>query len=187
MQPVESSSHLLLLYMYTCTCSGTSVNSNICNSSPLFSPFSLFLFPSPHPQPPSLRFSISLYSPFLLSSLSISPDPLSPSISLSVFPPSLSFLLFTQASSSFGTSDDSFTLWQEFESKGQLSGASSGSYVTGAASASMPVAPNGTAEITIVLGWFFPDKDFLGLHVGMCTYVHTYIRIQVYNYYGLNG
>ena len=86
------------------------------------------------------------------------------------------FLPFMQATSSFGTSDDSFTLWQEFESKGQLSGASSGSYVTGAASASVPVAPNGTTEITIVLGWFFPDRDFLGLHVGMCTYVHTYIH-----------
>ena len=61
-----------------------------------------------------------------------------------------------------------------------MSGASSGSYVTGAASASVPVASNGTAKITIVLGWFFPDRDFLGLHVGMCTYIH------VYTYYGLN-
>ena len=81
-----------------------------------------------------------------------------------------------QATSSFGTSYDSFTLWQEFEIKGQLSGASSGSYVTGAASASVPVAPNGTAEITIVLGWFFPDRDFLGLNIGMYTYVHTFIH-----------
>jgi uncharacterized protein (DUF608 family) len=88
-----------------------------------------------------------------------------------------------QATSSFGTSDDSFTLWQEFESKGQLSGASSGSYVTGAASASVPVAPNRTAKITIVLGWFFPDRDFLGLHVGMCTYKRTYKQCHVYYYY----
>ena len=84
-----------------------------------------------------------------------------------------------QATSSFGTSDDSFTLWHEFESKGQLSGASSGSYVTGAASASVPVAPNGTAKITIVLGWFFPDRDFLGLHVGMYTFIYAYIHTYI--------
>ena len=88
-----------------------------------------------------------------------------------------------QATSSFGTSDDSFALWQEFESKGQLSGASSGSYVTGAASASVSVAPNGTAEITIVLGWFFPDRDFLGLNVGMytyilCTCIHAFMHMM---------
>ena len=82
-----------------------------------------------------------------------------------------------QATSSFGTSDDSFTLWQKFESEGQLPGALSGNYVAGAASASVPVASNETAKITIALGWFFPDRDFLGLHVGMCTYIHTYIHI----------
>jgi len=38
--------------------------------------------------------------------------------------------------------------------------------VTGAASASVKVGPKQTAEITIVLGWSFPDRDFLGLQVG---------------------
>ena len=77
-----------------------------------------------------------------------------------------------QITPSFGTSDDSFTLWQKYESDGQLPGASSGSYVTGAASAGVTVAPNETASITIVLGWFFPDRDFLGLHVGqLCSHI----------------
>jgi len=67
---------------------------------------------------------------------------------------------------SFGTANDYFTLWQQFAAEGTLSGASSGSYVTGAASASVKVGPKQTAEITIVLGWSFPDRDFLGLQVG---------------------
>ena len=71
-----------------------------------------------------------------------------------------------QITPSLGTSDDPFTLWQKFESTGQLPGTTAGSYVTGAASASASVGPNETTTITIVMGWFFPDRDFLGLHVG---------------------
>ena len=101
MQPVESSSHLLLLYMYTCTCRGTSVNSNICNyrniSSPLSSPFSLSLFPSPHPQFPSLPFSVSLFPsphprpPSLPFSISLFPSP--PLLTLNLPGPSVSLNL----------------------------------------------------------------------------------------------
>jgi len=49
-------------------------------------------------------------------------------------------------------------------------GDSSGSYVTGAASASIKVGPKQTAEATIVLGWSFPDRDFIGLQVGGLLY-----------------
>ena len=63
-------------------------------------------------------------------------------------------------------------LLAQFESEGQLPGATNGSYVTGATSASVSLSPMETAEITIVLGWFYPDRDFLGLPVGQYT-VHT--------------
>ena len=77
-----------------------------------------------------------------------------------------SLSLHLQITPSFGTADDSVTLWQQFESEGQLPGATKGSYMTGATSATVSLGPMETAEITIVLGWFFPDRDFLGLPVG---------------------
>ena len=83
-----------------------------------------------------------------------------------------SLLLHLQITPSFGTADDSVTLWQQFESEGRLPGATEGSYVTGATSATVSLAPMETAEITIVLGWFFPNRDFLGLPVGQYT-VHA--------------
>ena len=50
--------------------------------------------------------------------------------------------------------------------------------MTGATSASVTLGPMETTEITVVLGWFFPDRDFLGLPVGqLCTqiHIHTYM------------
>ena len=112
-------------------------------------------------------------------SLFCSSLPISPFLFLSPFPPSPSYPLFPfslslhlKVTPSFGTADDSVTLWQQFESEGQLPGATEGSYMTGATSATVSLGPMETAEITIVLGWFFPDRDFLGLPVGQYT-VHV--------------
>ena len=159
---------------------GTLVTGNISLSlvSHLFT-WSQFLLPL-HPSlsslfPPSyLLFPISLIFPPLPLTL---PSPSLLPLALSL--PILS--LFHQVTQSFGTANDSVTLWQQFESEGQLPGATNGSYVTGATSASVSLSPMETAEITIVLGWFYPDRDFLGLPVGQYTvHTDTYTYIHVY-------
>ena len=38
--------------------------------------------------------------------------------------------------------------------------------MTGAAAATVNLGPGETKEVTIVLGWYFPDRDFLGVPVG---------------------
>ena len=136
------------------------------------SSLSLFSFPSLLPSLPHLS--------HLPPSASHPPLPISsPSYSLS--PHSFSHQFYVQVTQSFGTANDSVTLWQQFESEGQLPGATNGSYVTGATSASVSLSPMETAEITIVLGWFYPDRDFLGLPVGQYTvHTDTYTYIHVY-------
>ncbi len=39
--------------------------------------------------------------------------------------------------------------------------------MTGAVSGQVSLKPNEVKEVTIVLGWYFPERDFLGLPVGM--------------------
>ena len=59
------------------------------------------------------------------------------------------------------------SLWSEFETKGKFAAPDpDGHYVTGAAAASVQLGPGETKEISIILGWYFPDRDFFGLPVG---------------------
>ena len=62
------------------------------------------------------------------------------------------------------------SLWEEYETKGKFTPPqplpAGGHYVTGAAAASVILGPGETKEVTIVLGWYYPDRDFLGLPVG---------------------
>ena len=41
-----------------------------------------------------------------------------------------------------------------------------------------------TKEVTIVLGWYFPDKDFLGLHVGVRC-VNVWVEVIGVMYEGM--
>ena len=38
--------------------------------------------------------------------------------------------------------------------------------MNGAAAGMVTLGPYQTKEVTIVLGWYFPDRDFIGLRVG---------------------
>ncbi len=67
---------------------------------------------------------------------------------------------------SFGAGVDVPSLWEEYQERGQFTTPEGEYYVTGASAASVTLAPGETKEVTIVLGWFFPDRDFLGLPVG---------------------
>ncbi len=60
-----------------------------------------------------------------------------------------------------------YSLWKEFAEKGQFTKPTGEYYVTGTTAANVTLAPGETKEVTIVLGWYYPDRDFLGLHVGM--------------------
>ena len=76
-------------------------------------------------------------------------------------------ILSTQASFSFGADVNISSLWDEYATKGEFTApAAGGQYVTGAAAASVSLGPGESKEVTIVLGWYFPDRDFLGLPVG---------------------
>ena len=89
----------------------------------------------------------------------------------------------SQASFSFGADLDVYTLWKEYESKGEFTTPQGGYYVTGAAAASVTLGPGETKEVTIVLGWFFPDRDFLGLPVGRLntiSKVYSYEQLPPY-------
>lgn len=81
-----------------------------------------------------------------------------------------------QAAFSFGANVDVLSLWDEFETKGTFTAPQQGqNYVTGAATASVSLGPGETKEVTIVLGWYFPDKEFFGLPVGRFQNIHCYI------------
>ena len=59
------------------------------------------------------------------------------------------------------------SLWKQYETTGEFTAPElGGHYLTGAASASVILGPGETKEVTIILGWYFPDRDFLGLPVG---------------------
>ncbi len=87
-----------------------------------------------------------------------------------------------QASFSFGADENVNSLWKEFETKGAFTAPTQGGhYMTGAAAASVVLGPGETKEVTIVLGWYYPDRDFLGLPVGRL------IKMYMYNYVAHTG
>ena len=51
--------------------------------------------------------------------------------------------------------------------------------MTGAAAASVTLGPGETKEVTIVLGWYFPDRDFLGIPVGRLIKMYMYTMLYV--------
>ena len=69
------------------------------------------------------------------------------------------------ASSSFMVSDSFAEIWSRFESIGHLMSPlksfSSGFY--GAASVNVTVKPEEEKALTLVLGWFYPNRDFTGM------------------------
>ncbi|XP_064405275.1 uncharacterized protein LOC135350425 [Halichondria panicea] len=65
-----------------------------------------------------------------------------------------------------GTSNSVTSLWKDFSTSGSFSEVTEGSYVAGAVSGQVSLKPNEVKEVTIVLGWYFPERDFLGLPVG---------------------
>ena len=72
-----------------------------------------------------------------------------------------------QFSISMGAGDDLMSMWSGFTDSGQIPGMSDGPHVTGMVSGQVTLEPGETKEVTIVLGWYFPDRDFLGIPVGM--------------------
>ncbi|KAL5481357.1 hypothetical protein EMCRGX_G021496 [Ephydatia muelleri] len=62
--------------------------------------------------------------------------------------------------------NDVYYLWEEFASTGSFGPPHNGYFVNGAAPGMVTLGPYLTKEVTIVLGWYFPDRDFLVLHVG---------------------
>ena len=66
-----------------------------------------------------------------------------------------------------GAGDDLMSMWSGFTASGQIPGMSDGPHVTGMVSGQVTLEPGETKEVTIVLGWYFPDRDFLGIPVGM--------------------
>jgi uncharacterized protein (DUF608 family) len=66
------------------------------------------------------------------------------------------------------------SLWEEYETNGEFTVPPKlgGQYVTGAAAGSVNLGPGETKEVTIILGWYFPDRDFLGLPVGRFVKMH---------------
>ena len=62
--------------------------------------------------------------------------------------------------------NDVYSLWEEFASTGSFGPPHNGYFVNGAAAGMVTLEPYQTKEVTSVLGWYFPDRDFLGLHVG---------------------
>ena len=73
----------------------------------------------------------------------------------------------TQFTISMGAGDDLMSMWSGFTASGQIPGMSDGPHVTGMVSGQVTLEPGETKEVTIVLGWYFPDRDFLGIPVGM--------------------
>ena len=60
------------------------------------------------------------------------------------------------------------SLWKEFSSSGSFGIPKDGYFVNGAAAGTVELGPGETKEVTIVLGWYFPNRDFLGLQEGEC-------------------
>ena len=77
-----------------------------------------------------------------------------------------------------GAGDDLMSMWSDFTASGQIPGMSDDPHVTGMVSGQVTLEPGETKEVTIVLGWYFPDRDFLGIPVGMllyCSCIHVYM------------
>ncbi len=74
---------------------------------------------------------------------------------------------WSQVDIKVGTSNSVTSLWKDFSTSGSFSEVTEGSYVAGAVSGQVSLKPNEVKEVTIVLGWYFPERDFLGLPVGM--------------------
>ena len=73
-------------------------------------------------------------------------------------------LIDKEASPSFMVSDSFEQIWQQFDEHGYLlsSHISFGNGFHGAAAANLTVGPGEEKVLTMVLGWFYPNRDFTG-------------------------
>jgi hypothetical protein len=56
--------------------------------------------------------------------------------------------------------------WEEFGARNGTLGGQLGAHAVGAAAVRLAVPPGANASLTISLGWFFPQRDFMGATVG---------------------
>ena len=65
---------------------------------------------------------------------------------------------------SLGISDDFTELWSQFASTGRFETPKEGQNynVNGAASVSATLAPGETKTLTIIMAWYYPNRDFQG-------------------------
>lgn len=81
-----------------------------------------------------------------------------------------------------GINDDVTSLWDEFSKNGQFSSAPEGTYVSGAISGTVILRPGETKEVTVVMGWYFPDRDFFGIPVGELDWYVERITVNFLGY-----
>eukprot|EP00731_Ephydatia_muelleri_P017922 Em0010g1020a len=67
---------------------------------------------------------------------------------------------------SYGASNDVYSLWQQFASSGSFEAFKEGYLVNGAVAGTVELGPGETKEVTIVLGWYFPNREFIGYRLG---------------------
>jgi non-lysosomal glucosylceramidase len=76
-------------------------------------------------------------------------------------------------SASFATGNDAAALFDAFAASGSVGGSSTSSSIftnvvstLGAASVSYPLVPGESATLTLVMSWYFPDRDHMGVNIG---------------------
>lgn len=67
---------------------------------------------------------------------------------------------------SFSTAASGSDIWKSFAINGSLDGKKGGNVPNGAVSASVNLGPKEKKEVTLVLSWYYPHREFLGLPVG---------------------
>ena len=82
----------------------------------------------------------------------------------------------------YGASNDVFSLWQTVASSGSFEAFKEGYLVNGAAAGTVELGPGETKEVTVFLGWCFPNREFIGYHLGelcvcVCVCVHVYLHV----------
>lgn len=78
---------------------------------------------------------------------------------------------------SFGTNNDVASLWKDFSENGTFSTVAEGEFVSGAISGTVDLLPGETKEVTLVMGWYFPERDFFGLLVGELGWIDMCINL----------
>ena len=85
-------------------------------------------------------------------------------------------LYLKQAKILYGANNDVSLLWSQFAATGSFESFTEGYFVNGAAAGMVTLGPYETKEVTIVLGWYFPNRDFIGLRVGKGSVLVRVVR-----------